>query len=88
MKKIKGSIIKEIINEVNEYNESVKNGTATEDMATVLKRACKKAGVNISDKEIKRKSKEINGTSKDSFDIDELIKELDKKLDELDNQNK
>ena len=82
MKRSKGSIIKDIMEEINKYNEDIKNGTATEDMSTVLERACEKAGIKISNKEIKEKAKELNSDVKDTFDVNEFLKMLDEKLDD------
>lgn len=84
MKRSKGSIVKDIMEEINKYNENIKNGTATEDMSTVLERACKKAGIKISNKEIKEKAKELNSNDKDTFDVNEFLKMLDEKTNELD----
>jgi len=87
MKRNKGSIIKDIMEEINKYNDDIKNGTATEDMSTVLERACKKAGIKINNKEIKEKAKELNGNAKDTLNVNEFLKMLDEKLDELDDTN-
>lgn len=84
MKRSKGSIVKDIMEEINKYNENIKNGTATEDMSTVLERACKKSGIKISNKEIKEKAKELNSNAKDTFDVNEFLKMLDEKINELD----
>ena len=84
MKRSKGSIVKDIMEEINKYNEDIKNGAATEDMSTVLERACKKAGIKISNKEIKEKAKELNSNAKDTFDVNEFLKMLDEKINELD----
>ncbi len=84
MKRSKGSIVKDIMEEINKYNEDIKNGTATEDMSTVLEHACKKAGIKISNKEIKEKAKELNSNAKDTFDVNEFLKMLDEKINELD----
>jgi ribosomal protein L12E/L44/L45/RPP1/RPP2 len=78
MKISRDSLAKEVREEINKYNESVKNGTATEDMASVLNRVCEKAGIEVDNKKVEEMALDLKSGSSD-----ELIEMIDKRLAEL-----
>ena len=77
MKISRNSLAKEVREEINKYNEAVKNGTATEDMASLLNRICEKTGIEVDNKKVEAMALDLKKNS------DELIEMIDKKLAEL-----